>query len=268
MEEKLAKLKALLVDEPSAAIAFSGGVDSAFLLTVAHEMLGDGAFAATAVSSLLPASERKAAAAFCEDGGIRQIVVEVDPLQDAAIAANTVERCYLCKRLIFEKILENVPDGTKLLDGTNADDVDDFRPGMRALEELGVASPLRDVGLTKREIRQLAREMGLKVWDKPSSPCLATRIPYGTPLTLEQISRVEAAEDFMHELGFEDVRVRAHGDIARLEVYALQLPRLVDPEIRRLVSKRLKEIGFTHITADLDPFSRTAAIGYPSQTPR
>lgn len=256
LDDKRARLESAIRKCGTLAVAFSGGVDSTFLLACAHRLLGDGAIAVIARTPFVPAAEAAEAEAFCEARGIRLLHVDIDPLEDDAIASNPLDRCYACKHLIFSHIKEvAAAQGVfQVADGTNADDASDYRPGMRALRELGIMSPLLDAGLTKKDVRKLSRDEGLSTWDKPSMACLASRIPYGDAITPEVLERVERAEAFLHDMEFEDLRVRAHGDIARIEIYPLQLPRLVEPEMRRLVVARLKELGFTYVCADLEGF--------------
>lgn len=260
--EKLAALKGRLAGNGRLAVAFSGGVDSSFLLAAAAEELGvANVVAVTVKSALAPAFELEQAAWFCEDCGVRQVVVEADPLAVGGVRENGAERCYHCKKGIFALALEAAArEGFGVLaDGTNADDVADFRPGSAAVAELGVASPLRDASLTKDDIRQLSRQMGLRTWDAPSCACLATRVAYGTPLDADLLRRIDAAEDYLRRLDFEQVRVRVHGDVVRIEVGRTQVARMADPATRMDVAAELKRLGFTYICLDLEGF-RTGSM--------
>lgn len=250
---KLAKLRERVSDAGRLAVAFSGGVDSTLLLTVAADVLGDNVVAVTVASPFMPRSEQAAAEAFCAERGIGFLRVEADPLSDEAIRANAPDRCYRCKRSLFALIQEAAARAGfhVVVDGSNADDADDFRPGMRALRELGIVSPLMDAGLTKSDIYALSSAMGLATAHKSPAACLATRIPYGTPLDAAVLSRVEAAEDFVRGLGFSQVRVRAHGDLARIEVDADDIGRLASDAVRRDVDARLWELGFRYACVDL-----------------
>lgn len=256
LDEKYEKLQERLRALAPVAVAFSGGVDSTFLLAAARECVGDGVAAITVTSPFMPQGERREAEGFCAERGIPLITVEADPLGDETIRANTAERCYLCKRSIFGSIKETAASAgfSAVADGSNADDAGDYRPGMRALRELGIASPLLEAGLTKSDIRALSRRMGLGTADKPSMACLATRIPYGTPLDQTTLQRVEAAEDYLRAAGFDQVRVRVHGDVARIEVKPSALGRLMAEETRQAVNERLRSLGFAFVSADLAGF--------------
>lgn len=250
---KLDNLKNYLRGLGKAAVAFSGGVDSTFLLAVAHETLGDNVIALTAQSCFVPRRESEFAKNFCADNGIRQIVFAADVLNVAGVKANPADRCYLCKRALFENFLRLAEaDGCVLVEGSNTDDANDYRPGARALAELKIKSPLVAADLSKAEIRELSREMNLPTADKPSMACLASRFVYGEPLTVEGLARVEAAEDFLLNAGFNQLRVRVHGNLARLEVLPEDFPRLM--ELRAAVVDKLKSLGFLYVTLDLQGY--------------
>ena len=247
MEQKYQKLVQILKDCGSVAVAYSGGVDSALLLHVARSVLGDAACAVTAKAEAVPEAEIKDAVRYCRDNQIRHKVVEVSQMDIPGFAENTEERCYFCKKRLFSCLAQAAEsmNCAVLVEGSNADDVHDFRPGMRAVRELGVLSPLREAGLTKADIRALSREFGLKASSRPSSACLATRIPYGERITPEKLRMAGRSEEYLHELGFDQVRVRVHGTLARIEVPADHIARFADPSLRRKICAELKEYGFS-----------------------
>ncbi len=256
IDEKYARLKAAVRDAGRLAVAYSGGVDSTLLLAVAHEALGADVLAVTVASPFMPQAECSEAEAFCAERGIPLVRIEVDPLADDAIRANTPERCYQCKRALFSAVrgVAASEGCAGVADGSNADDADDFRPGLRALRELGVMSPLMEAGLTKDDVRALSRRLGLPTADKPSMACLATRVPYGTALERATLARIEAAEDFLHGLGIRQLRVRDHGDVARIEVEPGDIERVAAPGMREQVGARLRELGYAHVSVDLAGF--------------
>ena len=258
-EEKqtaLAKKKALegiLQGYGRVAVAFSGGVDSTFLLMAAREALGEDAFAVTAVAGIFPAREAREAQELCKKEGIRQILVPVQALEIPGFRENPPDRCYLCKKSLFSRMQETARSqgGAVLCEGSNMDDRGDYRPGLLAIKELGIKSPLREAGLYKREIRFLLQEMGLPTWDKPSCACLASRFPYKETITEEGLSRVDQAEEFLLGLGFSQMRVRVHGNLARIEVLEEDIPRLAGEGTRLAVQKRFRALGFAYVTMDL-----------------
>lgn len=255
--DKLAALKQILKAYGKVAVAFSGGVDSSFLLAMAVETLGSqNVLAITVTSDLAPRFEMQNAQWFCEDVGVRQLLVEADPLADDAVRDNHDDRCYHCKKGIFGLAIEaaNAEGFGILVDGTNADDAKDYRPGAKALSELDVASPLREANMAKHDIRELSREMGLSTWDDPSCACLATRVPYDTVLDAATLKRIDEAEDYLRKLDFEEVRVRVHGDVARIEVGRTQIERLGEPATRMDVTAALKDMGFKYVCVDLEGF--------------
>lgn len=253
MHLKKAKLEEDLRALGRVAVAFSSGVDSTFLLKVAHDVLGDGALAVTARSRAFPERETEEAAAFCAAEGIRQLVVGTDPLSVPGFKENPPERCYICKKYIFSEMLRAAGElgFSRVAEGSNMDDLGDYRPGLAAIAELGVLSPLREAGLTKAEIRALSRELGLPTWDKPSYACLATRFVYGETIDAEKLRMVELAERRLTDLGFRQVRVRVHGDVARIEVLPEDIQRLAAPETAAEVDAYLRSLGFGYAALDL-----------------
>ena len=253
---KLDNLKNYLCGLRSVAVAYSGGVDSTFLLKVAHNVLGENILALTATSKFIPRSELDAAKKFCADNKIRQVIFEADVLNIAGVAENPVNRCYLCKRELFKNFLR-LAEGKILVEGSNMDDTKDFRPGMKAIAELKVKSPLISAELYKAEIRELSREMNLPTWNKPSMACLASRFVYGETLTAPKLAAVEAAEDFLLSAGFKQMRVRVHGNLARIEILPEQFDMLLS--LREEISARLKSLGFDYVTLDLQGY-RTGSM--------
>ena len=246
-------LRKLLRDMGSAAVAFSAGVDSTLLLHATREALGERTAAITVRSPFVPARELEAAAAFCAAEGVRHLILDVDTLAIPGVAENPPERCYLCKRALFTRIKAAAADlGLNcVVEGSNADDLNDYRPGMRAVRELGVRSPLLEAGLTKAEIRAISKALGLPTWDKPAMACLATRFAAGQTLCAEALARVERAEALLAGLGFRQLRVRVHGDLARLELDPEGLDRLRDPALRAELDEGLRALGYRYVCADL-----------------
>jgi pyridinium-3,5-biscarboxylic acid mononucleotide sulfurtransferase len=258
-EEKLQQLQQLLKNLKSCAIAYSGGMDSTFLCKVAFDVLGNKALAVTATSSTYPKRELEEAKQYAQEIGIPHLVIHSEELDIPGFSDNPPERCYHCKKELFQKILQIAQDHhlNTVLDGSNADDVRDYRPGARARNELRVRSPLKEIGLTKQEIRQLSTQLQLKSSKKPAFACLASRFPYGTKITKERLRQVEIAEEYLFSLGLTQCRVRYHEHIARIEVPIDDIPIILShsPDI----IKRLKTLGFTYITLDLEGY-RTGSL--------
>lgn len=250
---KLEVLKQYLRELNSAAIAFSSGVDSTFLLKVAHETLGERVIAVTAKSCSFPKRELKEAEDFCKKEGIRHFICESEELEIEGFRENPKNRCYLCKRELFEKIKEIAAEHRieNVAEGSNMDDNGDYRPGLVAVAEMGIKSPLRAAGLNKAEIRFLSKGMGLPTWDKQSFACLSSRFVYGETITEEKLSMVDRAEQLLLDFGFHQVRVRIHGKMARIEVLPEEFDKLMKEEVRREIITKFEEYGFTYVTMDL-----------------
>ena len=253
IQAKYDSLKRYLRELGSVAVAFSSGVDSTFLLKTAHDILGNNVIAVSARSCTFPKRELDEAVQFARSEGIEHVIIDCDELTVAGFAQNPVNRCYLCKRELFSHIRRIADERgiSYVAEGSNADDADDYRPGMQAIAELGIMSPLREAGLTKQEIRQLSNERGLPTWNKPSFACLASRFPYGEEITKERLAMIDAAEQYLFDAGFRQVRVRLHGNLARIETDEAGFHRLMDKNVRQEIHCRFKEIGFVYVSVDL-----------------
>lgn len=260
-QEKFEHLKKYLGQLGSAAVAFSGGVDSAFLLKTAHDVLGSRVAAVTIQSRIFPKRELSEAEQFCRQYGIRQILCEVDEQSIDGFSHNPHNRCYLCKHKMLEQVIETAQKAqlVYVIEGSNLDDDGDYRPGRQAVAELGIKSPLREAGLTKTQIRALSRQMGLPTWDKPSFACLASRFVYGETITPEKLAMVEKGERLLLDLGFHQVRVRLHGLMARIELLPEDFEQLLQADLRECIVNNFLEYGFTYVSLDLKGY-RTGSM--------
>ncbi len=262
--KKLERLKNIVKGLESVVVAFSGGVDSSLIAKVCYDALGGKAMAVTANSETYPGFELEEAKKLAKEIGIRHLVIETSELEIEGFANNPPDRCYFCKSELFEKLKEiaNQNGFKHVADGANLDDTGDFRPGLEAAKELGIRSPLKEAGLTKDDVRQLSRLLGLPTWDKPSYACMSSRFPYGEKITKDKLTMVSRAEDLLRTMGFKQFRVRHHDTIARIEVLPENIRTMTDPLVRAEIVKEFKEIGFTYVTIDLEGF-RSGSMNEP-----
>jgi pyridinium-3,5-biscarboxylic acid mononucleotide sulfurtransferase len=256
MDTKFERLTNLLREQEGLLVAFSAGVDSTFLLKIAHMVMAEKAIALTASSPTAPPGELEAAKEFAKNLGCRHIILDSHEMANPSFAENPVNRCFFCKDELY-RICRKQADQlgiATVVDGTNLDDLKDHRPGLKAAKEWGVRHPLVEAEMTKEDIRRYSRALDLPTWDKPSSPCLSSRFPYGTEITFDRLKKVAACEVFMKELRFREFRVRYHGDLARIEVSPNEIDRLFEREIRDAIVKKFKEIGFNYVSLDLQGF--------------
>lgn len=255
LQDKYEKLKSIIAQTGKAAVAFSGGVDSTLLAKVAYDVLGENSIAITLVSPMNAKSEMKDADELGVEIGIKHFKVLDDEIEDEVLA-NPVNRCYHCKKTEFTRILEKAKEeGIKVVfDGSNMDDMSDYRPGLQALSELKVISPLRMAELTKNDIRELSHELGLRTWNKPALACLGSRIPYGERITIEKLTKIDQSEDFLRSLGFIQFRVRSHKDIARIEVSPEERTKLFDEALMDTISKKIKSFGYSYVCVELEGY--------------
>jgi len=261
---KLATLEDILLRMEKVLVAYSGGVDSTFLLKISRDVLGDRAVAVTASSKTYPDRELEEAKEIAKMLGVRHVIIKTQELENDKFASNPPDRCYYCKTELFSKLWKIAREFklNYVLDGSNSDDVNDYRPGVRAAEEHGVRSPLREAGLSKDEIRALSKEMNLPIWDKPSAACLASRFPYGYRITPEKLLQVDRAEEIIRAVGIKQVRVRHHGNTARIEVSAVDFQTLLNERTSGRIVEDIKRLGYDYVTLDLQGY-RTGSMNEP-----
>lgn len=253
---KLQRLEKTIKGYGKVIVAFSGGADSTFLLKMCKDLLGKNVIAVIGKSESYPSRELFSAKKNAEDLNAEYLIVETKELNNPDYSSNPSNRCYYCKKELFTRIKSIAFEkGIKIIvEGSNYDDLSDYRPGMRAASDMEIFSPLKDAGLTKEEIRMYSKKMGLSTWDKPARPCLSSRLPYGTSITSEKLKMVEQAETCLEDMGFRQYRVRYHTDIARIEIPVVEFTLILDEKVRQIITTRLKEIGFTYITIDIEGF--------------
>lgn len=264
VQAKYKRLKGIIKEMGSVLVAFSGGVDSSFLLKTAHEVLRDEVFAVIASSETYPEKEKEEAIKIAQCLNVRYKIIRTLELENPDFVNNSPQRCYFCKRVLFSRLKEIAEDEgiSCVIDGANLEDTGDYRPGSIAAEELGIRSPLKEARFIKSEIRKLSKQLGLPTWNKPSMACLASRFPYYMRIDMKSLKRVSQAEDFLRALGFSQIRVRHHGQIARIEIEPKEFPEIMEKGVREKIVKTLKKLGYTYITVDLAGY-RTGSMNEP-----
>ncbi|MBI4651571.1 ATP-dependent sacrificial sulfur transferase LarE [Candidatus Desantisbacteria bacterium] len=266
--DKFKKLREILKNMESLLVAYSGGVDSTFLLKSAFDTLGDRVLAVTAESDTYTAEELEDSRKIASDIGVRHIIIHTEELKNEKFVSNPPDRCYYCKKELFTKLLEiaKINKINFVADGTNFDDINDYRPGMKAALEFGIRSPLKEAGFTKNEIREYSKKLGLSTWNKPGQACLSSRFPYGENITPQKLGIVSSAENFLHELGFSELRVRYYSPaLARIELNLHEQEKLYNSETRVKILTYFKKLGFNYITLDLEGYrtgSMNEVLGY------
>ncbi len=261
LSEKEKRLEDILKDLGSVMVAYSAGVDSTYLLAKAKEVLGGSCIAVTAKADSFSKREFAEADAFCRENDIEHVIIDWDEFSVDGFDKNPKNRCYICKKALFGRFLDAAKEKcvSCLIEGSNTDDSGDYRPGMAAISELGIKSPLKEAGLSKQDIRDLSKMMGLSTWDKPSYACLSTRFPYGETITKEKLSMVEKAEQRLFDTGFKQARVRVHGNLARIEVPFRDMERIMQEDIREGISSYLYSLGFSYVSLDMEGY-RTGSM--------